>query len=240
MSVATAGLPHYRPDGDLYDQVPRVVWTLERTYLRSAVLVCGVVLNADKRGELDGSGKAEALTNREVRRRIEAETGISISLSSVKKGFYALHRVLGEKGLAIIDRIRQHGRRVINLVRGIRQSGAARSRDRANRSSPPSALPLREEKYSGDNDDRGPVVVVLRFAPGGGIGGAGIAPRSGQRRRAGARDEPRADSGVGVPVRARAGTPGDRLDAHHDAASQPRQAAPGRGLGREGAGRLEG
>ena len=126
MTAASAAMrqPHFRPDGDLYSQIPDVVWTLERTYLRLAVLVCRIIVNADKRGELDGD-RGELLTNREIRRRIEQETGNPISLSSVKKGLYALHRVLGEKGVAIIGRIRQHGRRLINLVRGLRESKSA-------------------------------------------------------------------------------------------------------------------
>jgi hypothetical protein len=133
-------LPHYREDGDLYDQLTRVFYTLEPTYIRSALFVCSVVFNADKRGELDDEHRAEALTNREIRRRIEAETGHRFSLSFVKKGLYAVHRVLknkpdpnrpagqpdSDKGMALIDRIRQHGRRVIVLLRGIREAGKAK------------------------------------------------------------------------------------------------------------------
>jgi hypothetical protein len=166
-------ISHYRPDGDLYDQMPRVIHTLEPTYLRSAYLVASVVCNADKRGELDGD-QAELLTNREIRRRVEAETGRRYSLSFIKKGLFALHRVLGEKGLALIDRIRQHGRRVISLVRGIREKGKDKMPGPGEPILPPAA-PLctpPPEKRGGEETTttRDPSSSSLASLPGGGPG----------------------------------------------------------------------
>jgi hypothetical protein len=119
---AAPRLPHFRPGGDFYSQIPDVVWTLEPTYHRPVALVCRIIINADKRGELAGN-RAELLTNEEIRRRIQAETGRRYSLTFIKKGLYGLSRVLGAKGLAVIERVRRHGRRIITLLRGLRRSG---------------------------------------------------------------------------------------------------------------------
>jgi hypothetical protein len=157
--------PHYREGGDLYDQISRLIYTLEPTYLRSALHVASVIYNADKRGELDGD-RAELLTNREIRRRIEAETGQRFSLSFINKGLYALHRVLGAKGLALIDRIRRHGRRVIRLVRGIRERSNAKQPGPGEPIIPPSTPPdPLQRQIQGTTTTEGPSSSSLQTSP---------------------------------------------------------------------------
>jgi hypothetical protein len=57
---------------------------------------------------------------------------------TIQRGLHALHRVLEEQGCAIINRVRQHGRRVITFIRGLASSGTRPF-------VPPSALPLPEK-----------------------------------------------------------------------------------------------
>lgn len=117
------GKPHYREQGDLYAQIPEAVWCLPRKYLRAGLVVVRVLIDADRRGRLD-----DRLTTAELIALIERETGNKFGATFVKKGLYALHRVLKEMGVQVIDRARKGGRRIISFVRGLRESGKGKQR----------------------------------------------------------------------------------------------------------------
>jgi hypothetical protein len=127
MSVATL----FRPGGDPYSGLSDAVALLPARALRVlATDILRHLVALDRAGRLD-----ERVTDWSI-----AEA-LGWSERSVQRALHALHRVLGKLGCAIIDRVRQHGRRVISFVRGLASSGTKPAPIVA-----PSALPLPEKE----------------------------------------------------------------------------------------------
>jgi hypothetical protein len=103
----------YRKGGDAYSGLSDVVALIPGRSVRAiAHVVLRHLVVLDRRGELD-----ERVTDLAIAEATEYST------RSVQRALHALHRVLGQLGCAVIDRVREHGRRVISFVRGLASSG---------------------------------------------------------------------------------------------------------------------
>lgn len=110
----SATAERFRPGGDFYSPIPDPVFDLlPRKYKAVAIAVVRC---------LDKLLLANALDERVTDRVIAEATGYCER--SVQRALYALHRVLGELGRPIIDRVRQHGRRIITFIRGFAARGS--------------------------------------------------------------------------------------------------------------------
>lgn len=118
----------FRPGGDLYDCVPRIIDDLEPGKQHAATKVLRYLIQREMDGLLD-----ERVTDRVI------ADAIGYSTRFVQKGLNALHVKLGELGSAIINRMPSHGRRIITFVRGL----AARRDAPPKATPPPLGLPLR-------------------------------------------------------------------------------------------------
>ncbi len=119
----------FRTNGDPYAGIPLPVLNLESHWRAAAVEVMAFLATRER-----GQGLDETIIDRDI-----AEA-LGRSGSFVQKGLYALERVLGEGGQAVIHRARARGRRVITFVRGLRTRGTDP------KSAAPSALPQEQEK----------------------------------------------------------------------------------------------
>jgi hypothetical protein len=104
MSTATL----FRPGGDLYDCVPRIIDLLPEGDQHAATKVFQYLVRMDLDGKLD-----VLITDQVI-----AEA-IGYSTRFVQKGLHALEHKLGELGQAIIDRMPSQGRRIITFIRGL-------------------------------------------------------------------------------------------------------------------------
>ncbi len=102
----------FRTNGDPYAGIPLPVLNLESHWRAAAVEVMAFLATRER-----GQGLDETIIDRDI-----AEA-LGRSGSFVQKGLYALERVLGENGQAVIHRARARGRRVITFVRGLRTRG---------------------------------------------------------------------------------------------------------------------
>jgi hypothetical protein len=111
----------FRPGGDLYDCVPRIIDLLPEGDQHAATKVFQYLVRMDLDGQLD-----EMITDRVI------ADAIGYSTRFVQKGLHALQHKLGELGQAIIDRMPSQGRRIITFIRGL-----APRRDAQPKATPP-------------------------------------------------------------------------------------------------------
>jgi hypothetical protein len=108
------GATLFRLGGDPWGGISDAVALLPSRKLRAiATDVLRHLVFLYRKGELD-----ERATDRAIAEALDW------SVRTVQRALHALHRVLGGMGWAIIDRIRQHGRRIITFVRGNAKSGS--------------------------------------------------------------------------------------------------------------------
>lgn len=153
MSAATM----FRPGGDLYDCVPRIIDDLEPGKQHAATKVLRYLIQREMDGLLD-----ERVTDRAI------ADAIGYSTRFVQKGLNALHVKLGELGSAIIDRMPSHGRRIITFVRGLaaRREATPRAAPSPPRT-PPEELKTKRETFTDTppSSSSSPEIIIPKTNP---------------------------------------------------------------------------
>ncbi len=125
----------FRPGGDLYDCVPRIIDQLPEGDQHAATKVFQFLMRMELDGLLD-----ERITDRFI------ADAIGYSERFVQKGLHALQHKLAELGQAIIDRMPNQGRRIITFIRGLAPRRDAQPRPNLNPpQTPPEELKIKIE-----------------------------------------------------------------------------------------------